>query len=129
MSSCNTLFEPWKLRLDTYVKECNANVSYLTKHVDAKSAAVLTTADQAVKTYAANVQEYASQVQGYVQQVQSCISAFGAELNRMDADYKWKTQRMLELKEEYNKAFALMMPKEQMQREERPRRRRRRRRR
>ena len=129
MSSWNTLFEPWKLRLDTYVKEFNANVSYLTKHVDAKSAAVLTTADQAVKTYAANVQEYASQVQGYVQQVQSCISAFGAELNRMDADYKWKTQRMLELKEEYNKAFALMMPKEQMQREERPRRRRRRRRR
>ena len=129
LSRFNTQFEIYKADLDAYTREYASQVSVLQKNVDAEVSAQIASSGDDVKTYQTEVSQYGVEVQRYNTQVQTLIARFNKLNDALQADYKWKTERMMELKQEYAQSWSKMTELSQKpQKEEEPRRRRRRRR-
>tara|TARA_R110000744_G_scaffold222793_2_gene341631 strand:- start:51 stop:1238 length:1188 start_codon:yes stop_codon:yes gene_type:complete len=67
------------------------------------------------------LQKYGAEVQEYQIEVAAEIQTYQQELAEKSAEYQWKTARLQDLKQEYNQAFAIMVPPQAKQQQARQR--------
>jgi hypothetical protein len=69
--------------------------------------------DKNIAKYSTDYSRAASNNNSIISKYGADVQNYSAKLQKVSLDYKWMTERLMKLQQEYNAAFMLMRPQQQ----------------